>query len=67
VRGKTVKTTHSDRRIIDELEQARAVRNMRPEPLDMVSENRCSEHQDQIVAPKARNDLLAVRGEEPGE
>jgi len=40
---------------------------MRPEPLDMVSENRCSEHQDQIVVPEARNDLLAVRGEEPGE
>ncbi len=40
---------------------------MRPEPLDMVSENRCSEHQDQIVALEARNDLLAVRGEEPGE
>jgi hypothetical protein len=40
---------------------------MRPEPLDMVSESRCSEHQDQIVTPEARNDLLAVRGEEPGD
>src|ERR1700726_4213135 len=37
---------------------------MRPEPLDMVSENRCSEHQDQIVVPEARNDLLAGAGGE---
>jgi hypothetical protein len=57
----------SDRWFVDELEQVGAVRNVRAEALDMVSEDRGTQHQDQVMAGEAGDYLRAVGGKKAGK